>query len=133
MGANYYLFEKDPCSACGRSYEPLHIGKSSAGWCFALHVIPDEGINGLEDWKARWANPGAVIEDEYGDTVSPEEMLSLICDRKRPYVQSVPYGYRSWAHFHLSNHSENGPNGLLRARDTANEGGTWDLIEGDFS
>lgn len=38
MGTNYYLHSQDPCEHCGRSYPELHIGKSSAGWVFALHV-----------------------------------------------------------------------------------------------
>ena len=40
MGTNYYL-ETDACDKCGRGDGPLHIGNSSAGWCFALHVGED--------------------------------------------------------------------------------------------
>jgi len=61
MGTNYYLYPASPCKACGRSYEAKHIGKSSAGWCFLLHVIPEEGINDLEDWKKLWYQPEAEI------------------------------------------------------------------------
>ena len=41
MGTNYYLSSK-PCSCCGRKDSQRHIGKSSAGWVFALHVYPDQ-------------------------------------------------------------------------------------------
>ena len=42
MGTNYYLHRPrtNECEHCGRADEapPLHIGKSSSGWCFSLHV-----------------------------------------------------------------------------------------------
>jgi len=38
LGTNYYWQESEPCAACGRGYEQVHVGKSSAGWCFSLHV-----------------------------------------------------------------------------------------------
>lgn len=71
MGTNYYLKPK-PCECCGRTDEGLHIGKSSAGWCFSLHVIPEEGINGLDDWKSRFDEPGVQIVNEYGEVVSKD-------------------------------------------------------------
>lgn len=50
MGTNYYLHTKPDCECCGRGFEPLHIGKSSGGWCFSLHVMPEDNINTLDDW-----------------------------------------------------------------------------------
>ena len=107
----------------------MHIGKSSAGWCFALHVDPDEGINGLEDWEARWST--GQIEDEYGDTVTPERLRSLITERWWTPRQKD-------AAFYASNHAEPGPKGLLRSRVDGRHcvghgEGTWDLIAGEFS
>ena len=61
MGTNYYLYQKPDCECCGRPFEPLHIGKSSAGWCFALHIMPEDGISTLLDWCALWSAPGAFI------------------------------------------------------------------------
>lgn len=58
----------------------LHIGKSSYGWHFSLCIYPDLGINNLEDWKNLFDK--FVIEDECGETVSKERMLSTILDRK---------------------------------------------------
>ena len=72
MGTNYYLYEgSEACPTCKRPFEPLHIGKSSAGWCFSLHVIPEEGINTLDDWRTRWGTPGTIIRRSAGVTVTP--------------------------------------------------------------
>lgn len=141
MGTNYYLYDRPPCSACGREYDRIHIGKSSAGWVFSLHVIPEQGINGLDDWKHRWARDGAYIEDEYGHRVSPSEMEAVILLRQwKPWEEArkkVPSGYSSWADFHMQNHSQEGDFGLLRgaARSRYREygGPTYDLVEGEFS
>ena len=133
MGTNYYLREKQPCEACGRDYEPLHIGKSSGGWCFSLHVDPESGINDLSDWEAKWAKPGAVIEDEYGDTISVDSMRDVILNRSWPSLTiDHPQEYLT------RNHADLGPNGLLRHRIEprlciAHGDGTYDLCVGEFS
>ena len=62
MGTNYYLTED--CECCGRAFPDLHIGKSSGGWCFSLHVIPSEGLNSLDEWESRFSC--GVITNEYG-------------------------------------------------------------------
>lgn len=134
MGTNYYLeaTPPPPCPCCGRGYETqrLHIGKSSGGWCFSLHVIPEEGINSLADWQKRWSLPGFVIRDEYGDTHTSEQMLSVITVRAWGRAQQSA----SW---YAQNHAVPGPNGLARhqiGRYCVGHGeGTWDLIPGDFS
>ena len=42
MGTNYYFEDSsEVCECCGRGAESLHIGKSSGGWCFSLHVMPE--------------------------------------------------------------------------------------------
>lgn len=142
MGTNYYLHEKgehDPCSTCGHvkdAPEPLHIGKSSAGWCFSLHVEPNdpEHPQTLAEWQERWSKPEARIVDEYSASIDPDEMLSIITKRSWP-KQETPLGYRSWAEFHAANHSTAGPAGLLRHTYmcVAHGEGTWDLISGEFS
>ena len=125
MGMNYYLHTKPPCECCKRPYAPLHIGKSSAGWCFALHVIPEKEINDLEDWRALWLQPWARIEDEYGNPVSTDMIEEIITERVTEQ------------HFHRKNHSQCGPNSLFRhaiGNGCVKHGdGTWDYIEGDFS
>ncbi len=83
MGTNFYLYSK-PCKCCGRSDEPLHIGKSSAGWAFALHVYPEKGINNLEDWKQIFKNADKIIVSEYGDEKTYDEMIDKITNRSHP-------------------------------------------------
>lgn len=88
----------------------LHIGKSSAGWNFSLHVIEGE-IETLDQWKERWSKEGVRIVDEYGEVFAPDEMLHVITNR-------------------------NHPQGLFRhtGRHVAGYGeGTWDYITGEFS
>ena len=113
MGTNYYLYEKPACECCGHRDEPLHIGKSSGGWCFSLHVIPENGIKSLVDWISLWSKEGVIIEDEYGKKVSNEEMLDVITNR-------VWRGQFPMRHdiddYRCVGHGE----------------GTWDLITGEF-
>jgi len=128
MGTNYYWHNKKPCPTCGHEDEPLHIGKSSAGWVFALHVYPDKGIDDLQDWESRWGE--GEIRDEYGDTVSPDAMRAEITQRE------WPKRFRHESDFHSQNMSEDGPNGLVRARRDRvykHGAGTWDCHLGDFS
>lgn len=111
MGTNYYLHEKPDCECCGRPHEPLHIGKSSAGWNFLVHIMPEYGINRLDDWRARWSKPGTYIRNEYGDRVPIEVMESAVTQRapdlkRTPWHDKNCYGYGE---------------------------GTWDYITGDFS
>ena len=138
MGTNYYwsAATQPPCVSCGRAYEEeqRHIGKSSAGWAFGLHVYPEDGINDLPDWQRIYAE--GVIRDEYGDVHSPTAMTAIITERVWK-LHGVPLGYESWKQFHSLNTSAPGPNGLVRhaiGRHCVSHGsGTWDCIVGDFS
>lgn len=131
MGTNYYLESTPPCECCKRAYPALHIGKSSGGWCFSLHVDQSNNLNSLADWVALWSVPGAVILDEYGRTLTPDEMFNVITKRKGWYP-SGPDGF-AWS----ANHAELGPNGLVRHQIgqycIGHGEGTWDLIPGEFS
>lgn len=137
MGTNYY-WHNDACVHCRRSDQQKHIGKSSSGWCFSLHVYPEEGIKDLEDWIKLFSTPGSLIKDEYGAVASAEEMLGIIRDRMGNAKRSAT-GYSSWEYFHRSNYSEFGPNGLIRSkiskesRCISHGEGTWDCIVGEFS
>ncbi len=142
MGTNYYLHKKADCECCGRPYDFLHIGKSSGGWCFSLHVIPDENINTLDDWRNLWGAPGAYIRNEYGEKLSISDMELIITAR----LGGAPFDDRYWENeyytdegdFHYKNKSQRGPNNLLRhqndGRHCVGHGdGTWDYIAGEFS
>ena len=136
MGTNYYAVTPPaipPCAHCGR-YDPsvrLHIGKSSVGWCFSLHVIPERGIHDLNDWKAYLQQPHTTIEDEYGHEHTLDALLECITLRHR--ARSEP----PTALWLSQNHAVLGPNGLVRhalGRYCIGHGeGTWDLLSGDFS
>lgn len=133
MGTNYYL-EGEKCAHCGQEMPDKprrHIGKSSFGWAFGLHVIPDEGINDLWDWVALWDKPGASIVDEYGDAITPYEMLkSIVLKRREPATRDRPFD-------HAMNGSEDTFNGLVRAREgrycEGHGHATWSKYKGEFS
>ena len=72
MGTNFYM-TIEACESCGRG-DRIHIGKSSAGWRFA---IPDN-LGTWEDFKATIRNPLHTIEDEYGGVWNPERLIQLI-------------------------------------------------------
>ena len=114
MGTNFYLHQEPDCERCGRSAEPLHIGKSSGGWCFSLHVIPEAGINTLDDWRRLWTERGTFVRNEYGDHVPIDELEQIITNRRwhgeAPRRNDVDGN-------HCIGHGE----------------GTWDYIVGEFS
>ena len=130
MGTNYYL-EREPCPHCGSTGDSRqHIGKSSAGWCFSLHVDPDAGIHDLADWQGRWAADGLRIVDEYGLVVSPAVMQEVITER---IWKEKDYD----SQFLRQNEAQVGPHNLLRHRLNdrciKHGNGTWDCIVGEFS
>ena len=103
---------ENACPHCGR-HERLHIGKSSAGWCFAVNVHPDRGIETWEAWKDLLTQSKATIINEYDEPVSLDELI-----------------------YNVENRSH--PNGLKRhevdGRYCVSNGvGTWDCLTGDFS
>lgn len=116
MGTNYYL-QKNVCGCCGRPEKQIHIGKSSAGWAFALRVYPHDGIKDYDDWNSlilRCEETGDGIDrivDEYGNVVLWYDMVDIIegldpndCRRTSPDGRHCV---------------GNGP-------------GTWDLFVGEF-
>jgi hypothetical protein len=94
MGTNYYMMKGEwlpesnwdhPLSGLIREGTgrpaSIHIGKSSGGWCFSLHVMPEQGISNLADWRAladRLLADGWRIEDEYRDVVTPDMMWKIV-------------------------------------------------------
>lgn len=118
MSNNYYYFEKEQCECCGRPFDPIHIGQSSHGWVFMLHIIPEKGINNLDDWLKLFDTEESVIKDEYDQKVSKELMIDIITKRE-PAKNSISkqlYRIPITKYFCVS---KGGP--------------TWDHVIGDFS
>ena len=94
MGTNYYMakgehlpesYYEHPLNGLLRAgtgvCAKIHIGKSSGGWCFALHTMPAHGIHNLQDWKefaARLLEEGWRIENEYHDVITPAELWEIV-------------------------------------------------------
>lgn len=142
MGTNYYSVRRGVDYKSVLSFwdlrgteDCIHIGKSSAGWCFSLHVVPELGINALEDWIRMFIEPDRIIVDEYHEIVPFDRMMGTITQRGslRTLVEDDE--------FLRKNHAVPGPNGLYRHRldHTRQFGcvghgeGTWDMIFGEFS
>ena len=128
MGTNYYFHTEDPCPTCGHNAnEPIHIGKSSTGWCFSLHVYPKTGLpENLIEWINLFDCDGSsIIKDENEVRITIKEMIAVILCRWR-----FGGGYSSEG-------AVQGPLNLLRRR--RDQGciehgcGTYDLVVGDFS
>jgi len=131
MGTNYCLQNK-PCSHCGLvdNKSILHIGKSSGGWCFGLHVLPEEGIETLDDWTRLFEDPDKEIVDECGDKIEKGKMLQIITERSWSRPPKFQWNCGAYA--------EPGPNGLYRHKIipdlcVGHGEGTWDYIVGEFS
>lgn len=140
MGTNYYLLDHH-CPSCNRA-DRVHIGKSSWGWCFALHVYPEESLSSWTDWCARLQQSPTQIVNEYGDSVSYEELVKIVTEREGrcPWDESRQWkqmGYDDEADFHEKNSSLRGPKYLLRHRlngfCVGHGDGTYDYMIGEFS
>lgn len=124
MGTNYYHYNDE-------TGERRHIGKSSVGWVFLVHVYEDEGIRDLDDWEQRWQQPNTHIENEYGEQRTPAEMLHWITARAFP-TPPTPHSL-------AENMADAGPANLLRPRVGPWAGcighgdGPWSYINADFS
>ena len=115
MGTNYYHHEKPACPCCERDYEARHIGKSSGGWVFSLHIYPEDEINTYEDWEKVFSKLGTIIKNEYGEVITPDLMRDTITKRER------------WNGNPLMRHHLDGQFCL------AHGPGTWDYMVGEFS
>ena len=116
VGTNYYWIKPGKkCLSCGTllGEERLHIGKSSAGWVFALHVYPTKNILDLPDWWRLWQQDVTEIRDEYGKLVSRADMLSCVLARMGSDGSGNRENDDRWYHL---NRVERGPFGLARAR-----------------
>lgn len=139
MGTNYFL-HSPACPHCGKEDEPLHLGKSSGGWCFGLHVYPEKGLN---NWQDIWGMLHASIEEkdyeiknEYGDIVQLAEFFTIVWDRKALRAKPLDSELdRKWLE---TNHAIPGSFGLARhalypGHCIGHGKGPFDYIIGEFS
>jgi hypothetical protein len=128
MGTNYHLKTSDPRFS---DPEAVHIGKSSGGWCFMLHIYPELRICTLDDWRP--LIEAGSITDSNGVYTAPDTMLRIITERSwAPQPDSFTPQRLA------ANHATPGPNGLLRQQIDGTHcvghgEGTWDLMVGVFS
>lgn len=130
MSTNYYIKEK---SMLGEKFDHLiHIGLSSYGWCFQLHVIPEKGINNLDDWKKIFKlidNNKSHIVDEYDRKISYNEMIRIIENRNIDNSNQISSCKKNNAEYELNNLKRS----TLDSRCIGHGNGTYDYIVGDFS
>lgn len=136
MGTNYYL-QFGPCECCKYKRPDYHIGKSSSGWAFALHVDPDQDINSLND-VYELCKQGKIV-NEYEEVLNIAELKNVI--ENRSWKPERVYGdkwYKNEIEFLRLNCAVKGPNNLMRSQIDhihciGHGTGTWDLITGEFS
>lgn len=78
MGTNYYTTPKPPCECCGRPFERLHIGKSSAGWTFHFASYPEMGLTSWKSWRKYLSDFDTEIVDEYDRGVAFKEFVGRV-------------------------------------------------------
>lgn len=135
---------RDTWIRIGKDY---HIGKSSVGWAFSLHVTLREDNPGgyfptnladYSDWFSSWGFRLGCwsIRSEYRDKVSPARMMEIILLRRGRSSSDRP---AHWTPEYLeANFAVPGPYGLLRHKidnyHCIGHGmGTFDYLVGDFS
>lgn len=141
MGTNYYLVTKKRPEIERKIFHMLsdgiHIGKSSYGWCFSLHVYPEHGINNLTDWEALIESSKGNIYNEYSDSIDKHDFIyDIIYNRKWAGTIRNPDDIQNQKFLDMNNAQE-GPNNLLRSKidniHCIGHGyGTYDYIIGDF-
>ena len=87
MGTNFYVDADATCDNPAHR-ESLHIGKSSAGWKFGFHGIPELGLTSWAAWQEFLV--GRQITDEYGTELTLAEFVSRVENRRVPSALSRP-------------------------------------------
>lgn len=156
MGTNYYLVYNEKvdsvCPCCKHEitkYKELHLGKSSNGWTFALHVYPEQGIHTWGDvlYEILYATgKGGWIKDEYGTEVETDMFIDIVTERgsNNTIDEMVEKNNRlgfstveGVGYYLAYNMAVRGPNNLLRPKIgngcIGHGGGTYDYLVGEFS
>ena len=136
MGTNYYA-KKNACPHCRRCDEEdtYHIGKSSYGWCFSLHVDETSGITDYDSLMKYIKDNECLIVDEYGEETPLADLTECITGRGNG--KWCPHTRTPNEDLMERNGAERGPKNLWRhkidGRHCVGHGeGTWDYITGEF-
>jgi hypothetical protein len=134
MGTNYYAKTGKKITVtcdCGFEHlidEELHIGKKSCGWKFTLHIIPEKGINELEDWRPILKS--SEIYDEYDRSVSYDDMIKTIIGDYEDYGLVPRVKYNNYGYITMEDPND----GLLFVdHNKLGKEGSYCLMEGEFS
>ena len=135
MGMNFYTIQQTNLSSFlsgdSSANDTYHIGKSSYGWVFSLHVDHDRGIYDLDDMLPMLTDSKRIIVDEDGKEISLVKLMLTIMGRS---MDKLPTELPSY----YSRNAILGEKNLLRSELGHNHcvkhgAGTWDCIIGDFS
>ena len=163
MGTNYYwlrpneAYEEHEISRLVQpKYEMVHIGRSSAGWCFKLHVYPN-GYNGLDinswaQWKRLFKDLGddLILVNEYYEKIDLDYLKTVVEDRSSSQdwetfdkeLREGKYKFyrdiKNLDEFLRRNSAIKGPNNLMRSKIDnrhciGHADGPWDYMVGEFS
>ena len=134
MGINFYL-HINTCDHCGRSEKTLHIGKSSTGWAFLLHVDPtgETCPRNWSEWAALIAKPGERnrVTDEDGREYTLPELVEVVMHRKGATTLETSNNTADGRWFDKSTHLWRVTVDGDRCIETGD--GTYDLIVGEFN
>jgi len=128
MGTNYYVHSNandTVCPTCGHpTQSKIHIGKSSFGWCFGLHCVPELGLNSWQDWRRFLkhrcvTNKTHVIKNEYDDVIDLNELTKIVTKRKNFSIHGKSLARHAIDNKFCVGH---GPGAS-----------TWDLLVGEYS
>jgi hypothetical protein len=97
MGTNYYLHKKCLCGEATIG-EPIHLGKSSAGWAFSFRGYtyptiydtlpgPVKAVESIEQWEDLVRLPGYTIMDEYGNDSYQDKEEFIRWAKSKPGLQ----------------------------------------------
>lgn len=151
MGTNYHFYtgkkRRETCSL-GHIHlvpESYHIGKSSMGRYFTLHREKLEDgtvLDSVAAWKAFTEKfKKGYIEDEYGRSVTPDEMWKLVTREdyqekpgwKKLYGKPVDGPVSNYS-MRYDYYDEYGEKGLVKSHGTpVGTDGLYVLFDGDFS
>ena len=95
MGTNYYIRTSEE--------ELIHLGKSSMGWKFSPlqgsgRLVQGEGIHTLVCADRRSPSERGQIEDEYGVSITKDELMEFIASKQglRSHLAPRPDERAAW-------------------------------------